>query len=160
MKADFRAAVAYVADYHVADYQTGQELLSPPTGTGVDRPHTVYLPLTVAKQFTLNGLIVFQIPYSRHAFDYYFLDGEYAWADGLYTNHRTPDGSYLMGEEEAARQMAQMTADHEVVWLFATETSMWDERGLIKAWLDGNLQLVDEAHFTRVDVYRYERRNE
>lgn len=161
-KADLRAAVAYIAGYQAAGYQTAREPLSlpPSTGTGADRPHTVYLPLAIVERPALDELIVFQIPYSRHAFDYYFPGGEYAWAEGLYTNYRASDGSYLVNEPETARQMVQMTAGYDVVWLFATEASMWDERGLVKAWLDSNLRLVDEAHFTRVDVYRYVKRDE
>ena len=63
----------------------------------------------------------------------------------------------MMSEDSAALSMQAMTADHDVVWLFATETWMWDERGLVKAWLDDNMRLVDQARFRWVDVYRYER---
>jgi hypothetical protein len=157
LKADLRAAVAYVADYRAAEQS---RMSSASNGVGAERAHRLYLPLVVVERLPRDELIVFQIPHGRHAFDYYFPGSEYAWADGLYTNHRAPDGVYLMSEEQAARQMAQMTADYKVVWLFATEASMWDERGLVKAWLDGNLQMVDEAHFTRVDVYRYGKRSE
>jgi hypothetical protein len=42
------------------------------------------------------------------------------------------------------------------VWLIATEVAMWDERGLVQAWLEHNGALADEAHFVGVSVYRYE----
>jgi mannosyltransferase len=109
----------------------------------------------VADRRAPGDLIVFQIPYGRYTFDYYFPTEAYVWAEGLYTNHRAPDGSYLMGEQEAARRMQEMTEGHGAVWLVATEVEMWDQRGLVRAWLEANAQRVDEAHFARVDVYRY-----
>ena len=36
-----------------------------------------------------------------------------------------------------------------------TEMEMWDQRGLVRAWLEANMRRADEAHFARVDVYRY-----
>jgi hypothetical protein len=108
----------------------------------------------VADHCASGELIVFQIPYGKYTFDYYFQD-EYPWAEGLYTNHRIPDGSYLMSEQEAARRMREMTAGYDTVWLVATETEMWDERGLVQAWLEANGERVNEAHFMRVDTYQY-----
>jgi hypothetical protein len=126
IKSDFRAAATYIADHR-----------SP------------------------GELIIFQIPHSRYTFDYYFPGNEnedvekYLWADGLYTNHRAPDGSYLMGEQEAAHCMREMTAGYSTVWLVVTEMTMWDERGLVQAWLEANGERANEGHFMRVDVYRY-----
>jgi mannosyltransferase len=151
-KSDFRAAAAYVADSQPPDAPTiPQASLQPACEECLFR---IYLPL-VSAGYVYDELIVFQIPYAKHAFDYYFPVDEYSWADGLYTNHRAPDGSYLMSEQEAAQRMQELTAEHDVIWLVATETEMWDQRGLVRAWLDANAQLVDEAHFTWVDVYRY-----
>lgn len=149
IKSDFRAAAAYVADYRTSDEPIVLHL--PDEGYAFKH----YLPLVVSDHRTFDGLIVFQIPYGRHPFDYYFPEDEYPWAEGLYTNHRAPDGSYLMSEQEAACHMQEMTAGYDVVWLVATETTMWDERGLVQAWLEANAQRVDEAQFTQVNVYRY-----
>ena len=65
----------------------------------------------------------------------------------------------MIGEAQAAEEMERMTAGYDVVWLFATEAEMWDERGLVKSWLDANLRLTDETEgeYLWVDVYRYER---
>jgi uncharacterized membrane protein len=110
----------------------------------------------VAEYYSPDELIVFQIPHGRYTFDYYFPDdGQYAWDEGLYTNHRRPDGSYMMNEQDAAHLMEAMTARYSAIWLIATETTMWDDRGLVHAWLEANGEQVDEAHFVRVDVYRY-----
>jgi mannosyltransferase len=146
IKSDFRAAAAYIAD----DYTYNE----PAAPQGVDEEYTFscHLPLVMA---AFDELIVFQIPYGKYTFDYYFPSDEYPWAGGLYTNHRAPDGSYLMSEQGAAYRMQEVTAGYDAVWLVATETTMWDERGLVQAWLEANARRVDEAHFTQVDVYRY-----
>ena len=110
----------------------------------------------IADRYAPDELIIFQIPHGRYTFDYYFPDDQlYAWDEGLYTNHRRPDGSYLMSEQDAMYRMEEMMARHNTIWLVATETTMWDDRGLVHAWLEANGEQVDEAHFVRVDVYRY-----
>lgn len=149
IKSDFRAAAAYVA-------------LQEEPADGPERPTTVgnltfrcYLPIVTTEQSRFEDLIIFQIPHGRYAFDYYFPVEAYSWAEGLYTNHVAPDGTYQMSEQRAAWQMRDMTRGHEEIWLIATEVTMWDERNLVQRWLDENLQRVGEAHFARVDVYRY-----
>jgi mannosyltransferase len=137
LKADFRAATRYVAD-----------------------------------RMAPGDLILFQIPYGRYSFDYYWQQrgragdergGEYRvflpwiaggsgaplrWAEGLYTNAG-------MDPDEAARRMAEITAGSPAVWLVATEVPLWDERGLVQGWLNDHGQVTDQAHFVRVEVYRY-----
>jgi len=161
IKSDFRAAAAYVADYHASHETTAPQLTDEPPAT-TTKPSgryafRSYLPLISATGPAFDDLIVFQIPHGRYTFDYYFPEEAYPWTEGLYTNHRAPDGSYFMGEQEAAYRMQEMTARHDTMWLIATETEMWDERGLVQAWLEANTHRVDEAHFMRVDVYRYVR---
>jgi uncharacterized membrane protein len=110
----------------------------------------------VADRYVPGELIIFQIPHGRYTFDYYFPDDlQYAWNEGLFTNHRHPDGSYLISELDARYRLEEMTASYETIWLVATETTMWDDRSLVHAWLEGSGEQVDEAHFVRVDVYQY-----
>jgi len=131
----------------------------------------------VSQRLEANDLLIFQIPHGRYSFDYYYeppggpereagegadyvvflpLLGrggglEYRWAEGLYTNAGlTP--------AEVERRMREITEGSRVVWLIATEAPMWDEGHLVQAWLEEQGQLLDEAHFVRVDVYRYELR--
>ncbi|MBU0705276.1 MAG: hypothetical protein KKC18_15610, partial [Chloroflexi bacterium] len=153
IKSDFRAAAAYIAGYHAPDAPIAYQR---PLDEKYD--FTCYLPLVMNDCCGFNELVIFQIPYGKHTFDYYFPKDKYPWAEGLYTNHRAPDGSFLMSEQEAARRMQEITAGHEAVWLVATEATMWDERGLVQVWLEANWERVDEAHFMRVDVYRYVKR--
>jgi mannosyltransferase len=137
------------------------------------RGATAYLSTRIA----LGDLLLFQIPYGRHSFEYYlsrqvvsvkrpgpvssgtgfqvFLPlvsggaGEgYSWAEGLYTNAG-------MTPQEAARQMAALTAGSQGVWLVASEVPLWDERGLVQEWLEEHAVRAQEAHFVRVDLYYY-----
>jgi hypothetical protein len=155
-KADYRAATAYVAANYNASGERATAPLPPRSEPCPECTRLLYAPLIVTR-YPEYPLIVFQIPHARYSFDYYFPNRAYQWADGLYTNHRYSDGVYMMSEDGAALSMETLTAGYDVVWLFATETWMWDERGLVKAWLDTNMHMVDEAHYKWVDVYRYER---
>lgn len=153
IKSDFRAAAAYIANYRPPE-PSPAVVPQPPFSTGRYR---LYLPLVLVDYAAFDSLIIFHIPYARYTFDYYFPIENYAWAEGPYTNWRTPDGLYLIGAAAIARQMEAITAGYDRVWLVATEVAMWDERGLVKAWLDANMRLEAEAHFVYVDVYRYVR---
>jgi len=160
LKSDFRGAAAYIAAYEEpqaeGSAQTAERSLSPSERRG---QYTSFLPLVVnGHRGSFDALILFQIPYARYTFDYYFPIEEYPWADGLYTNHRSPGGDYLMSEAEAGWRMREMTEGYDTVWLLASEWAMWDERGLVKGWLDRTWRLVDAAEFKYVSVYRYERK--
>jgi mannosyltransferase len=160
-KVDFRGAVAYVAERYGAFDAQGERAIPVPSApaTCEDCTHHVYLPNVAADAGAFDELIVFQIPYARYGFNYYFPNRDYAWAEGLYTNHVNPDGSYVMSAAQAAEEMARMTEGYRVVWLFATEAEMWDQRGLVKGWLDAHMHLTEKAagEYLWVDVYRYEK---
>jgi len=111
----------------------------------------------VESRYQPGDLLIFQIPHIRYTFDYYFGPTDYLWADGLYTNHRAEGGEYRLSEDSAGRWMALVVGDHNRVWLVASEVEMWDERNLVQGWLERTFVRADEAHFTRVDVYKYQR---
>jgi hypothetical protein len=52
--------------------------------------------------------------------------------------------------------MTTLTADLSDLWLVVSEEDAWDNRRLTRAWLDTHARLVNQAHFTRVDVYHYQ----
>jgi mannosyltransferase len=136
----------------------------------------------VASRESPQDLLVFQIPYGRHSFDYYLSrhqeqhqedavepavvqwDSEYRLymplvAGNVVTSYRWAEGLYTnagMGLEAVDSAMSRLTANSETVWLIATEVDMWDERRLVQAWLEQRGSLADEAHFVGVSVYRYE----
>ncbi len=95
----------------------------------------------------LPDTIMIQMPYLQYTLNYYYPD-TYTLLEGLWTND---------GKNEAAVQaeMAALTAGLTDLWLVVSEEAMWDNRGLTRAWLNQHADLVDEAHFMRVDVYHY-----
>jgi hypothetical protein len=95
-----------------------------------------------------DDLVIFLMPYVRRTFEYYYR-GDYHSANSPCTN----DG---MSESELKVLLGKLTKGHRSVWLVASETESCDERGLVKAWLDGNGKLVDEEEFAMVRLYRYE----
>jgi mannosyltransferase len=156
-KSDFRGAVGYVAEHYGVLDAEGQAAPSRINCEGCT--YDAYIPLVMSSPGEFGELIIFQIPHAKYSFNYYFPHEGFPWADGLYTNHRHPDGSYVMSEARAAEEMERMTEGYNVVWLIATEVEMWDERRLVKGWLDANLRLTDdtEGEYLWVDVYRYEK---
>jgi len=153
-KADFRAVAGFIADY-----------VDPSAVRGVAPdehmlPVRSYLPIALAGfggDRPAANLILFQIPHARYAFEYYYEGPEYKPADGPFTNHRAPDGSYLVSEQDLSLVMAGATAGYDVVWLVASEVDAWDERRLTETWLSENLRLELVAHFAHIDVHRYSR---
>jgi len=115
VKADFRAAAAYLASQPV-------------------KPANIMV----------------QMPYLKHTFNYYY-PHKYNLLDGLWTNS---------GKTEATlgAEMTRLTADLNSLWLVVSEEDTWDNRHLVRGWLDENGWLVDKAHFMRVDVYHYQLR--
>ncbi len=95
--------------------------------------------------------ILFQMPYVRHTFDYYFAS-DYVALDGPWTN----DG---VTEAQVADAMTGLLGDYPDVWLVASESWLWDSRGLTKAWFDQNTHLIESASFSLVDVYHYDLTN-
>jgi uncharacterized membrane protein len=95
-----------------------------------------------------NAPIMFQMPYVRDTFDYYF-DTEYVALEGPWANGGE-------GEAQVENSMTQLLAAYPEVWLVASESWLWDSRGLTQAWLDQHADLVESASFTLVDVYHYD----
>ncbi len=109
----------------------------------------------VAAEYRPGDLILFHIGYVQYVFDYYFrrpYDG--AWAPA--TNYRTPEGRYLLSEAEVAVRVASLLQGRTVVWLIYSEAPMWDDRDLVRRWLDAHGRLVGRWIFPLVEVRRYE----
>jgi mannosyltransferase len=91
--------------------------------------------------------ILFQMPYIRHTFDYYFA-GDYIALDGPWTNEDRD-------EAQVAEEIGGLVKGYRDVWLVASESWLWDSRDLARAWFNQHAHLVESAHFTLVDVYDY-----
>jgi uncharacterized membrane protein len=91
--------------------------------------------------------ILFLIPYIRHTFEYY-----YGPADPWLGSPNTNSG---LTPEEVDQRLAEDLGDAQSVWLVWSEAELWDERGLVVAWLESRGRRSDKASFTRVNVTRY-----
>lgn len=143
------------------------------------RGATAYLRQNLAH----DHLILFQIPYGRHSFEYYMARPELLPGAGEEAAVRTrsregrfrlflpltqagsrepyrwADGPYTNDgtpPEVVAQQMAGITRGSRVVWLVASEVPLWDQRELVQDWLEEHAVLTGSVEFTRVQVHRYE----
>ena len=110
----------------------------------------------VLARYRPGDAIMYQIPYNRYTLTYYASarqdpeDPAWKGVEGPYTNHG-------MSSAEADAWMATRLGASHVVWLVASETSMWDERNLTGQWFESNAAETERADFARVSVIRYER---
>lgn len=127
---------------------------------GVQTAHPIKSDFRAAARYVLahrqgDDVLVYQIPHIRYTFSYYASDQNnpndplLLGLDGLYTNTG-------MSAAEAADRMARGTAGARAAWLIASETSMWDQRGLTEQWLAAHGTPSLHADFERVSVTRYE----
>ena len=92
--------------------------------------------------------LLFQMPYGRHAFEYYAGPSQ-AWIDGTYTNSGT-------SPEQVAEELTRTVGDASTVWLIASEEELWDQRKLVRQWLEDNGQTSDGGRFSKIEVIRYQ----
>jgi 4-amino-4-deoxy-L-arabinose transferase-like glycosyltransferase len=101
-----------------------------------------------------GDVIVFQIPYGRHGYAYYAqrigaqIDATQI-IEAPYTN-------YGMSEEEVQATLLPAIGAASRVWLYETEPGMWDQRGLVRSWLDSALTPLNRREFRGVSVGLYE----
>jgi uncharacterized membrane protein len=97
-----------------------------------------------------GDVLLFQMPYSRIVYEYYA--GLQAQSiDGRYTNSGSPEAQV---DEEMRRAVGSAPA----VWFVASEEEMWDQRRLVRQWLEAQGIATDQQEFARVEVLRFEMR--
>lgn len=101
--------------------------------------------------------LLFQIPYNQHVLRYYYGNRVMEpWAEAPFTNWRLPDGGYQVGMDYVNDEMTRILQPYpDSVWLIYSEFTLWDERALVKGWLDQHYRLADEVHFQGVSLYQY-----
>lgn len=140
IKADFRQAAAFVAETHATSVETAPQLPALP----VDAPFTVYLPLVPNNP---APAVLFQMPYLHYTFEYYFR-APFNMLEGVWTNSgRAP--------AEVDAEMRRLTAGVGSLYFVVSEEAQWDNRQLVRQWLQKYGTLQDEARFVGVEVYRY-----
>ncbi len=113
---------------------------------------------TVEAQREARDLLLFQIPYNHYVFDFYSKDGLGAWHEAPFTNWREPDGSFRVDGTYVAREMRGLVSGYDRVWLIYSEAALWDERELVKAWLDENYDRLETEELHGVTLFVYARR--
>lgn len=104
-----------------------------------------------------DELLLFQIPYNHHVVGYYAEAMLDPWAEAPFTNWRQEDGSYYVYMPYVDKEMTALTSGYSGVWLVYSEVTLWDDRELVKQWLDIHWHLVDQRAYVGVTVYRYTR---
>jgi len=104
---------------------------------------------------TLDELLLFQIPYNHHVVGYYAHAMLDPWAEAPFTNWRQEDGGYRVHMAYVDKEMTSITSDYTGVWLVYSEVAMWDDRELVRQWLDVHWRLVDQQAYVGVTVYHY-----
>jgi mannosyltransferase len=94
-----------------------------------------------------GDVLLFQMPYNRIVYEYY-AGPQPAAIDGRYTNSGSSEAQV---DEELRRDIGQAPA----VWLLASEEEMWDQRHLVRQWLEDRGEITDQQDFARVQVVRY-----
>ena len=109
----------------------------------------------IGREIKPGDVIVFQIPYVRYTFDYYFRR-PYQWIDGPYTNFPGSFDGYLESSTTVLDRLKQQFQNQRQVWLVASEVEMWDQRDLLRTWLNTHGLVTFQADYPRVQVTRYE----
>ncbi len=109
----------------------------------------------VAEHRAPNEPLLFQIPYNHFVFDYYYGPPLAPWLEAPYTNWRTEDGGYLIGEAQLDGQMRELLHGVRSLWLIYSEADLYDERELVRHWLDAHARLDRLQQFHGVTVYHY-----
>ncbi len=109
----------------------------------------------IGRDLQPTDAIVFQIPYVQYTFDYYFRR-PYHVLSGLYTNQPGPNNGYLDSDAAVSAQVQQLLANQTTVWLVWSEASMWDQRDLLRRWLNEHGRVTFQAEYPQVQVTRYE----
>ncbi len=106
---------------------------------------------------TADELLLFQIPYNHYVMEYYARRPLDPWAEAPFTNWKSDDGRYLVDMSYVDKELTALLGNARGVWLVYSEVTMWDERQLVKQWLDTHAQMIDERVYFGVGLYHYVR---
>ncbi len=95
-----------------------------------------------------NDLVIFQIPYMKYSF-WFYTNRRPPFREGLYTNAN-------MSTPEVDKQMRQQVAGHKRVWLVISEEWMWDNRQLVRKWLQTHGKLRWHKSYTGAELLLFQ----
>ncbi|MFN3706099.1 MAG: glycosyltransferase family 39 protein [Thermoflexales bacterium] len=119
------------------------------------RPNIREAAACVLRHLHATDPIIFQIPYGQHGLAYYARQaGEHLAPaqiiEAPFTNHG-------LSAAEVWGQLEVRLSGARRFWLYETEPSMWDARGLVRQWADRHARLTLRCDFRGVAVGLYQR---
>jgi 4-amino-4-deoxy-L-arabinose transferase-like glycosyltransferase len=126
----------------------------------------------VASQIKPDDVFVFQIPYTRYAFEYYLPRFTTQWpvegtpnpVDGLSTlqglRDRIVEAPFTNAgamPDDVSAAMQPLLQDPHRTWFIEAEASMWDEQAMVRAWMDQHMHLLQRQNLHGVTVSLYEK---
>lgn len=101
----------------------------------------------VERQRGPGDVVMVIMPYVRYVYAYY-ASGEFPFVEPPYTNA----GATL---EQVDEEMRRRLAGQRGVWLVSSEEEFWDQRGLVRIWLETHGERLIDRRLTRVNVSYY-----
>lgn len=110
----------------------------------------------VRSHYAPGDVLLFQIPYNQHVMRYYWGDDFPTPVDAPYTNYRNADGTYVYDMTYVDLELQRAALRGRRVWFIESEVPLWDERGLVRAWLLQQGTVLDEQAYygVRVTLFR------
>jgi mannosyltransferase len=102
-----------------------------------------------------DELLLFQIPYNHYVALYYAEEPLDPWGEAPFTNWKLEDGSYQVDMAYVEEEMKALLNDYSGVWLVYSEVALWDDRELVKQWLDSHARFIKQQSYAGVTVYYY-----
>ncbi len=135
------------------------------------RPDVRAMSQYVASAMEPGDLFVFQIPYTRYAFEYYLpffkplapLEGGPLAPDGLRTidglRDRLIEAPFTNGgatPDDVTAALKPLTERAPHIWLIESESTMWDGRGMVRAWFDTHMTVASRRELHGVVATQYQ----
>jgi len=121
------------------------------------KPEFAQAAATVDAGWAAGDLLLFQIPYNRLVYEVYGAARDDDVAEAPYTNWRDAGGDYLVDGAYVGRELRRLVANRDRIWLIYSEARLWDDRELVKGWLDTTYDLAGATHYVGVSVLLYVR---
>ena len=104
----------------------------------------------IASHAQPGDVLIFQIPYGRYGVEYYLQHSAFSLQLSGLGIAEAPYTNYGMSQAELANELWRGIGPAQRIWLVETEAEMWDEQGLVRAWFDQTLPLVQKMDFRGV----------
>ena len=125
----------------------------------------------VASAMKPRDLFVFQIPYTKYAFEYYMpmslsqspLESGMLAEDGLRTvdgfRERIIDAPYTNAgatPDDVTAALLPLATKGSRIWLIESEVSLWDTRSMVRFWFDEHMRKAQQSDLHGVSATLYE----